>query len=85
MVKFYFKAVSVIAIALNLGMRGVALGTYAYIPEGLAVDSDRAGRVFLIGAGADKAVPVVHYNIKGVDCAGIKKPVFIAHRLRGIF
>ena len=59
MVEFDLEAISVIAVCRDRGQRGVSLGADCDIGILFAVDNDRAGRVFLVGAGFDKAVPVV--------------------------
>ena len=47
--------------------RGVALGTYRHVSVRLTVNDHGTGRIFLVLAGLDKAVPIVHNDVKGVN------------------
>ena len=66
MVEFDFEAVTAAAEVGNRAEGGVALGADGDILVGFSVNDDRAGAVFLIGAGLYKTVPVVHDNIQSM-------------------
>ena len=77
-VKLDLEAVTVIAVAGHLGERGVSLGSDGYVFVGLIVDHQGAEDVFLIDAGVQKTLPVVHNDINGVDPAGVKEALFVS-------
>ena len=79
MVKFDFEAVSAVAVACYLCERGVALCTNGDVFVRFVVNHHRARCVFFTRAGADKTVPVVHYNIYCVYGGGVKQARFISH------
>ena len=67
MVKLHLEAVPVVVILGHGAQRRIPLGADAHGALAFAVDLNRAGAIFLIGAGGDKCVPVVHLNIDAVD------------------
>ena len=78
-VEFDFEAVPVVPISGHGAEGRVPLGPDAHVPAGFPVDDHRAGRILLVLAGVDKAVPIVHHDVHRMDPAGSKEPVFIAH------
>ena len=81
MIKFQLEAVPAAPQGGNHAQGGVSLGPDPHVLIGLPVDDRRAGGVFLILAGFDEAVPVVHDNIQGVYPGGIEQPGLIAYHL----
>lgn len=77
-VKLDLEAVAVIAVVGHLGERGISLGPDSYVFVGLIVDHQGAEDVLLIGAGVQKALPVVHNDVNGVDPAGVKEALFVS-------
>lgn len=66
MVKFDFKAVSVIAVRRYRCERGIAFGADGYIPIGLSVYNYSTVGIFLVRTVFDKRIPVIHYDINGM-------------------
>ncbi len=80
-VEFDFEAVAVIPIGAHHAQGGIALGAERNVAIGFVVDDDPAGLVFLIFAGFEEALPIVHDDINGVHAGGVKQPRLIAPRV----
>ena len=84
-VKFQLEAVAPAAHGPHRGERGVALGTDGDVLVLLPVHHHRTGGIFLVLAGLQKGVPVVHHDVDLVDAGGIKQGALVFHGfLRGV-
>ena len=82
MVKFNLKAVPVISISRNHAQGSISFCADACILKCLLVDYQAAQFIFLILAGLQKPVPVIHNNINRMHPGSIKQSLFIAHPVR---
>ena len=78
MIELDFEAVTIVAVGRDGGKRRVPLCADGDVAVFFAVDYNRAGGVFLVGALLDEAVPVVHDDIERMHARGIEQAVFVA-------
>ena len=77
-VKLDLEGIAVVAVLGYRGQGGVALGADGHILVAFPIDDQMAGHVLLIGAGGQKAVPVLHNDVQSMHPGGIKEAVFVA-------
>ena len=78
MIELDFEAVTIVAVGRDGGKRRVPLCADGDVAVFFAVDYNRAGGVFLVGALLDEAVPVVHDDIERMHAGGIEQAAFVA-------
>ena len=79
LVELQLETVPVAAHGGHAAQRGVALGADAHGAAGLAVDDHGAHGVFLILAGVDESLPIVHDDVDGVDPVGVEQTGLVPH------